>query len=787
MSNAQRSLAAAIALACASASYAQESPFSQVVAFGDSLTDVGNAGIFTSGDNKQAAISIMSQQLGLGPVTPSCAGLNLCLPEVDPSLSEEQLLASAQAQVQAALPSVGGGWAVGGHHTADVLLNILGTRGYLDYLSQNGMTLDVDAHNFVSALLPDPTRQTSTGLYADLEQLGLLLQGDAVVAQLRAAADQFEAAGDLASAAAYDAQADALQAQIDAAPATIVTDSGVTGNPHPLGLGYLETTFGRADPKALYWVNGGGNDLLGGFGALLSGAIDAGQYTAGINTAASMLADAAGALSDAGANYILVSNVPDVSKTPGLFAAVSAAVNGSAEAAQLQSAVAAGLITAEEAQAQLDDAIETTLAEASAASNAFNQTLVNAARDIDGVLIVDQFGVLQVSLANAAAFGLSPDLDQSRFCYDGSGGDCIEHPVYGINGSDPDDTRLLFNDTVHPTQVGQNLLADYYTAVVNAAQVAGQLPDLSVQAARTHTNTLDARLLGSRYRDAHSEVFVSGVFGENDYDGSLGLAASGDGSGGLIGATYALRDNAEVGFALSRSDSDTENNLSAVESTATNYSLFGRLHHDIFFVDASATLTDMDYDRISRNLRLGSSFNQNLDASTSGESLSLSLTGGVNLSTGAAQFGPFANATQTRVEVDAYSEDAISGFTYTDANGVERDPFGMNFGSQERRYTTMRVGAFASMSWNSVSAYGQIWYEDTTGNETDSLEVGVKSIEGNMNAMPSYDSTDTGLFEDGAGAQVGLRWQAASAIDVSANLTARPTSETGAISVSYRF
>ncbi|MEW5250186.1 hypothetical protein [Microbulbifer discodermiae] len=51
------------------------------------------------------------------------------------------------------------------------------------------MALDVDAHNFVSALLPDPTRETSTGLYADLEQLGLLLQGDVGVALLRAAAD----------------------------------------------------------------------------------------------------------------------------------------------------------------------------------------------------------------------------------------------------------------------------------------------------------------------------------------------------------------------------------------------------------------------------------------------------------------------------------------------------------------------------------------------------------------------------------------------------------------------
>ena len=790
MSNAKRSLAAAIALAsistALSTSVVADSPFSRVVAFGDSLTDVGNAGVFTSGEDKQAAISIMSQQLGLGPVTPSCAGLNLCLPEVDPNLSEAELLASAQAQVRAALPNVGGGWAVGGHKAADVLLNILGTEGYFNYLAQNGMTLDINAHNFVSALLPDPTRETSTGLYADLEQLGLLLQGPAGVAQLRAAADQFEAAGDPATAAAYDAQADALQAQIDAAPGTIIADSGITGNPHPLGLGYLETAFGQADSKALYWINGGGNDLLGGFTALLSGSIDSAQFGTNINTAANMLADGAQALSNAGANYILVSNVPDISRTPGMFAAVSQAVANSPEAAQLANAVAAGLLTQEEAQAQLGAAVESTLAQASGGVDAFNQTLLNAAGDVDGVLLVDQNGVLKVSLANASALGFSTEFDQATFCYDGSGG-CIEHPVYGINGTAPDDSKLVFNDAVHPTQAAQNMLADYYTSVVNASQVAGQLPDMGVHAARAHTNALDSSIVGSRYRDARSGVFISGVFGETDYDSSFAATSSGDGSGGLIGATYALRSNAEVGFALSRNDMTVDSTLSSVDSTASNYSLFGRYHHDIFFVDASATLTDMDYDNVGRAFRLGSNFNSSLDATTSGENLSLSLTGGVNISTGEARFGPFANVTQATMEVDAYTEDGIDGFTYTDAGGVERDPFGMHFGAQERRYTTMKMGAFASKDWSTLSAYGQVWYEDTTGNDTDSVEVGVKSMAGNMNAMPSYDSQGTGLFEDGAGAQVGLIWQAANAIAVSANLTTRPTSETGSLSVSYRF
>ena len=791
MPNAKRRLATAIAVASISCGLsatasADEAPFSQVIAFGDSLTDVGNAGIFTSGDDKQAAISIFSQQLGLGAVTPSCAGMYLCLPDVDASLPEDQMLADAQAQVRAALPNVGGGWAVGGHRSADVLLNILGTRGYLEYLDSNGLTLDPSRHNFASALLPDPTRETSTGLYADLQLLGLLLQGPDGVAQLRAAAAQYEAAGDTATAAAYTAQADALQAQIDAAPGAIIADSGTTGNPHPLGLGYLETSQYKADGKALYWINGGGNDLLGGFTASLAGAIDNAQFAAQTGLAANMLADSAQALADAGANYILVSNVPDISNTPGMFAAVSQAVSMSPEAQQLADAVTAGLMTQEEANAQLSAAVQGTLATASSAVDLYNGTLLNAAKDIDGVLMVDMGGVLKVSLANASALGYAGEVNQSQFCYDGSGG-CIEHPEYGKNGSTPDASKLLFNDAVHPTQAAQQALADYYTGVVNAAQVAGQLPDMGVQASRSHVGSLQEAMLGARYRTAESGVFVSGTFGNSDYDNNLAPSASGDQTGSVIGARYALRDNTELGFAVSRADQGLDNALSDIESTATNYSLFGRFHYNEFFVEASATMTDMEYDQINRTFKLGDNFSSAIEGATSGENMTLDLTGGVNISGGESRFGPFVGVTQVQADVDGYTEDALAGFTYSDASGAEMDPFGMHFGAQDRRYSTMRLGAFADKQWGNVSAYGQLWYEDTTGTETDQLEVGVKSMQGNMNAMPSYSSKDTGLFQDGAGALVGLRWQAGEAIAVSANLTARPTSEHGSVSVTYAF
>ncbi|MFA0811604.1 autotransporter outer membrane beta-barrel domain-containing protein [Microbulbifer epialgicus] len=787
MPNVKRSLAAAIALATMTSTsvLAEESAFTQVIAFGDSLTDVGNYDAFTNGgDANDIAINILSQNLGLGSMTASCSGMQspYCLPNVDQSLSPTELKDSVSMQVVSGTQNAGNVWAVGGHKAADVLMNIIGTESYTAFLEANGLQDSPARHNLLSALMP---HVGTDGLpaYPDSQLLGQLQLKQEEAAQLAAKAKAAQLQGDLATAAELGEQAKTAENEAKQALQAIIASTGTSGNPHPMGRGYLETTLGHADANALYWINGGGNDLLSGFKSVADGEMSRDEATVEIGIASTMLATAAGALSGAGANYILVSNVPDISKTPAVYAKAYEKVN-----TELSKAVAAGAMTQDEADALLPSEVDKILLEASGASEAFNASLLAQAKDIEGVLMVDQAGLLKVALENAGQLGLSAEFDQGQYCYDGSGGECIEHEVYGKNGSAPDASKLIFNDTVHPTQVGQQVLADYYTAIVNAAQVAGQLPDIGAQAARTHTNSLDENLAGVRYSQAQTGVFVGSVFGDIDYDNGFAADMSGDSDASLIGMTYALRDNLELGLAISRSDIDVDNARADIESTSTNYSLYGRFHHDIFFVEGSATLTDVDFDQVNRALVLGNSFSSELEGDTSGENTTLSLTAGANLfSYSTFQFGPFIGVTKATMDVDGYTEDDIEGFTYTDSVGNEYDPLGMNYGDQERRYTTMRFGAFANKSWNTVNTYAQIWYEDTRGNDEDTLEVGVKSMTGNMNAMPSYSSVDQGLFDDGMGLIAGIRWQAAESIALSANVTSRPTAESASVNVTYRF
>jgi len=170
--------------------------------------------------------------------------------------------------------------------------------------------------------------------------------------------------------------------------------------------GYLANGL-RADPNALYYLTGGGNDFLQG---LVNSPADAAA-------AGSRLAASAQALQQGGARYIMVWLLPDLGQTPNF--------SGTPQQNPL-----------------------------SQLSAVFNQALVGQLGQIDAEIIPLNIPVLlSEAVANPTQFGLASGQNLIGTCY--SGDSCVENPVYGINGSNPDPTKLLFDDSVHPTIAGQ--------------------------------------------------------------------------------------------------------------------------------------------------------------------------------------------------------------------------------------------------------------------------------------------------------------------------------------------
>ncbi|PWU25985.1 autotransporter domain-containing esterase [Pseudomonas sp. RW407] len=378
--------------------------------------------------------------------------------------------------------------------------------------------------------------------------------------------------------------------------------------------GYL---VGRvADPNALYYLTGGGNDFL--------------QFRItddpSARAAAGRLVDSAQALSQAGARYIVVWLLPDLGLTP--------ATNGTV----LQS-------------------FGTQL------SGIFNEELVSQlASSGANVIPLNIPLMLKEVLDDPAAFGLAADQNLVGTCF--SGNSCPENLTYGRNGSNPDPTKLIFNDGVHPTIAGQRLIADYAYSILSAPWEATLLPEMALGTLNSFQDGIRSQWLadwGDWQGVGQWRGFVSGGGQHLDYD-DQDSAADGDGFGYNLnlGGSYRIDDAWRVGVAAGFYRQKLEADAEDSEYKLNSYlgSLFVQFQQDRWWADAAVTGGYLDYEDANRKFATpGVTIEEKAD--TDGNLLAFSGRLGYDIAQGgeAWHLSPFVSADWARVKVDGYAED----------------------------------------------------------------------------------------------------------------------------------
>lgn len=375
--------------------------------------------------------------------------------------------------------------------------------------------------------------------------------------------------------------------------------------------GYLANGL-RADPNALYYLTGGGNDFLQG---LVNGPADA--VAAGARLAAS-----AQALQQGGARYIMVWLLPDLGQTPNF--------SGTPQQNPL-----------------------------SQLSGAFNQSLLSQLRQVDAQVIpLNIPGLLSEALANPNVFGLASDQNLVGTCYSGEG--CAGNPVYGLNGTTPDPSKLLFNDAVHPTIAGQRLIADYAYSLIAAPWEITLLPEMAHASVRAHQDELRNQWQAPWQAVGKWQPFVA--TGAQDLDfGSQPGAASGDGRGYnlTVGASYRLDDAWRLGLAGGAYRHKLEAGAQDSDYTLDSYlaSAFAQYRQHRWWADAALTAGHLNYGDLKRTFALGA-HNRSEKGNTDGETWAVSGRVGYNLAPDSSrwQLAPFVSADYARVKVDGYDE-----------------------------------------------------------------------------------------------------------------------------------
>ncbi|WJD63165.1 esterase EstP [Pseudomonas kurunegalensis] len=375
--------------------------------------------------------------------------------------------------------------------------------------------------------------------------------------------------------------------------------------------GYLANGL-RADPNALYYLTGGGNDFFQG---LVNSPAEAAA-------AGGRLAASAQALQQGGARYIMVWLLPDIGLTPNF------------SGTPLQGPL-------------------------SQLSSVFNQSLVSQLEQVDAEIIpLNVPALLKEAVADPNTFGLADGNSLISTCYSGS--NCVAHPVYGENGTSPDPTKLLFNDSVHPTIAGQQIIADYAYSILSAPWELTLLPEMAHTSLRAHQDELRNQWQTPWQAVGQWQAFVASGAQDLDFDGQSS-AASGDGRGYnlTVGGSYRLNDAWRLGLAggvyrqkLEAGEHDSDYTLNSYLASA-----FAQYRQGRWWADAALTAGHLDYSDLKRTFALGVN-DRSEKGDTDGEAWAMSGRLGYNLAADSSnwQLAPFISADYARVKVDGYDE-----------------------------------------------------------------------------------------------------------------------------------
>lgn len=453
-------------------------------------------------------------------------------------------------------------------------------------------------------------------------------------------------------------------------------DSGTVLRTRP---GYLPSNGLRADPNALYYLTGGGNDFLQLRVLSAGDARDAGGR----------LADSVQVLQQAGARYIMVWLLPDIGQTPAFE----------------------------------DTPLQSTL---SSLSEAFNERLVERLEGIDAQVMPLNIPLLiSEVVADPARFGFAADTNLVGTCF--SGDSCRENPVYGISSATADPNRLFFNDRVHPTTAAQQLLADYAFSVLAAPWELTLLPEMGHNALRTQQDELRTQWLAdyAAWQPVGQWRSILSANGQHlDLDAQDGSAqADGRGYSLTLGGSYRFAEHWRTGLVggayrqrLEAGAQDSRYRLNGYIASA-----FLQYQANHLWGDLAASGGYLDYDQAKRTFALGAGERQE-KGDTRGELWAVSARLGYDLagSQRTWHLSPFVSADYARVDVDGYRE-----------NGA--DSTALSFADQQR--TSKRAGVGVQGKWQFTAAT-QLWGEFAHERE---FETDAQQVRMAFNSLPSVD------------------------------------------------
>ncbi|HEX5305719.1 MAG TPA: autotransporter domain-containing protein [Dyella sp.] len=468
---------------------------------------------------------------------------------------------------------------------------------------------------------------------------------------------------------------------------------------------YLAANGGAADPNALYQVWGGANDLF----YLTGTTTDANVLAAGTAAAAQAEITMLGQLQAAGAQYVVVYNLPDIGKTPASAAGGPAAQQGGTQLSLVYNGVLHAGIS------QLS-------------ANGLN------------VIPVNTFALLNEVIANPAAYGFS---NVTTPACNGSSVQCGPAgsglPFSYAEGTDQ---TYLFADGVHPTTAAHAMVAQYVISEIMAPGQMSLLGEAPLAASAAQYRAIRNEMLADG-QGSDTRVFAAVDYGRQRFDATSGSPRTDSNNVNLtLGADVRAGEHVSMGVALGLGQHDADfaggmGGYKLQDISGLGYALY---HNGGGYVGGFASFGQSSFTDINRRIQLGQALRTE-GGKADGSHLGGGLEGGWWFGTDGLKTGPFAHVEWQTVKVDGFTE----GSSVSTA---------MWFGSQQRDALVETLGWRLQGQWQAGGAmlmpFVELAWNHDDKADPHAVEAGLVSMPGSF-ALTGYEpdrswaSADVGL------------------------------------------
>ena len=487
---------------------------------------------------------------------------------------------------------------------------------------------------------------------------------------------------------------------------------------------------GAVDPNALYTYWAGANDIFNYIGYAGASIITPAQAQSFTGASALNAVAQIGGLQAAGANYIVVFNLPDIGRAP-FFNNTTIFPNSASSG---NAASASGL------------------------TFVYNSTLNSGLATLgDGIIPINVYGLVNEVLAAPSLYGFSNTTGTACNLLLTGGSSLFCTPA-GYRSPDANQT-YLFADGVHPTGATHAILASVVIATISAPGEVSMAAEIPLQVYDDQSRTVNRQIFGAGGRDVGTtSVYGAVSVDRQEFEANANTSAMDNDLFTLtFGADFRSSESFSFGAAATFGSSDGDVGGSSIENKEVLLTGYAVGHFGMGYVNASITGGSANLD-IVRHIVLGPTVRDEV-GNTSATHTGAELGAGLTFGDDSFRHGPFVSATWQKVDVSGYAEDGLSSTA-------------MYFSDFNRKSTVGRIGYQAQGDAGGFRPFGRVaWARDTQDRVT-RVQAGSNTMNGHF-TLDGFPGA-----EDWIEAELGMDYAVSDDMDVSLSYRARLSDDT---------